>query len=547
MRIKKHSVPVCALVAFFAWGCAGGGGTLDPDGDAVQPDIAVGDTAGDVVGTSDLVADSVHDAVADSGLPDIAQDYVEGDIDLDVAMDVALDLAIPDFGEAGFVPDDDCPVECPDGTGCSDGRCVAGTLVLRQDGSGGVSGVFLTPDGVSVGFISVTDGRGLARARFDLSAFDAIELGVTVTAVVPGEPGGLQVAGISWSDEMGVHLITGDGALNESDLQALGRLAAGPVSKALAQVPMEVGCLPADSVDPLVVQALLTPWQFMAKYVYPDRVSRAISAASKASCIYPALQDSTWTSGSTAIRFSREAPVPHVYGLLPLDAAASAELDLVAVMPAPGNEYGPCGATCRGACGADCNEISCVVTATGYACLKDENTLFNNGMRQETQEISCGTAQGCRDHDDCYDLCNGQLGCGSWPAASCRRDCDIEACWLHGYETCTHWAQGAGPQDSDLLTYIYPEPGSPPYEDQVNCTDPDHMTGTCWFKMQGLCGGNVCTSLDHCASLMKKDCSAQSLGQFFNLKEPYDQFVVNYFSAGANCPDHCTPECVPPE
>ena len=496
----------------------------------IRADVLVGDLAG---------RDAAGDTIADGVVVDVGDGGTGSDVDdvFDDTPDPDASLNIPDFGDVPFVPGDDCPIECPAGTGCRGGRCVGGIIQVNLDNAASITGVFVTPDGVGTGFVAVLDGANAARASFDLSGAGGPLLDVVVSTSSMLDSPVVQSSSISWTDELGSYAISGNGTLDGLQAQALARLGAGPVGHVLAQVPLEIGCLGGIPPDPLLIQALLTPSQFMAKYVYPDRVSRALEAASKVSCTYPALTDSAWTSASTTVRLSRESPVPSVYGLLPFDDVGSVEQELPDAMRAPGSAYGPCGALCRGACGADCDDTACTVTATGYECMKDETTMLNNGMRQEIQEVSCGTAQGCRDHDDCYDLCNGALGCGTWDAAYCRRDCDIEACWKHGYETCTHWAQGAGPQDADLLTYNYPTPGSVPYEDQVNCPDLDHMMGQCWWHMQGMCGDNVCSSLDYCADMMKLDCTPESLAGAFSLTDPYDQFVVNYFSAGSSCPD----------
>jgi hypothetical protein len=122
----------------------------------------------------------------------------------------------------------------------------------------------------------------------------------------------------------------------------------------------------------------------------------------------------------------------------------------------------PGGALCRGACGYDC-PITCqelgdrtifVPTAAGdhYIC------TYRN-------VIECGSHQGCRDHDACYDCC---AAAGHTSILDlCHRACDCACLLAYGASNCVTWALGGGPFDSTMLfsdppTVIGPLPGPPP-------------------------------------------------------------------------------------
>src|SRR5690606_18680651 len=82
------------------------------------------------------------------------------------------------------------------------------------------------------------------------------------------------------------------------------------------------------------------------------------------------------------------------------------------------DEFGPCQATCRGACGADCTTKNCKYESK-ERCEKDEFGN-NTGLSSIIHSYTCGVHPACIAHDDCYDECNQRHGCGSWGAAYCR-------------------------------------------------------------------------------------------------------------------------------
>ena len=76
------------------------------------------------------------------------------------------------------------------------------------------------------------------------------------------------------------------------------------------------------------------------------------------------------------------------------------------------DEFGPCQATCRGACGPDCTTKNCEHN-TEFRCEKDASGN-NTGLVSIIHIYECGVHPACIAHDDCYDICNVKFGCGTW-------------------------------------------------------------------------------------------------------------------------------------
>lgn len=111
----------------------------------------------------------------------------------------------------------------------------------------------------------------------------------------------------------------------------------------------------------------------------------------------------------------------------------------------PVNPGIPSGGQCRGACGADC-PASCRPGTPATACLEWQTADCQWHAKVCTYPVrECGSHQGCRDHDACYDRCApGLLG------AFCRRICDEQAVARWGVNNCTSWWGGGGPYDQWL-------------------------------------------------------------------------------------------------
>jgi len=110
------------------------------------------------------------------------------------------------------------------------------------------------------------------------------------------------------------------------------------------------------------------------------------------------------------------------------------------------NAFGPSknqnASVCRGACGMGCPS----------SCDQEEAFLCAGaGALIRVQTYSCGTHQGCRQHDDCLDRCSQQHGEGY----DCQAECHAEAVEDWGVENTTSWAVGGGPFDGDPIIFEY--------------------------------------------------------------------------------------------
>jgi hypothetical protein len=97
---------------------------------------------------------------------------------------------------------------------------------------------------------------------------------------------------------------------------------------------------------------------------------------------------------------------------------------------------------CRGACGLDCPD-------TCEQVVQFDCTAKGGLLRVQT--YSCGTHQGCREHDDCLDRCVQEHGA----AYDCQTECHAEAVSDWGLERAGAWAAGGGPFDSEPVTFQY--------------------------------------------------------------------------------------------
>jgi hypothetical protein len=101
----------------------------------------------------------------------------------------------------------------------------------------------------------------------------------------------------------------------------------------------------------------------------------------------------------------------------------------------------PGGALCRGACGVDCPP-----TCKWVGTYREEYVLGNTGYLVEfPNAILCGTHEGCRWHDSCFDVAVGQ---GENPlSAPIHSYCNLKALEKYGREKTMDWMQGRGPYD----------------------------------------------------------------------------------------------------
>jgi hypothetical protein len=357
------------------------------------------------------------------------------------------------FSEAGAVQVNPCdPNPCVSfpGTQCKLGRCVAGQLqVTGGSTSGNLTGTYTFHSGqAGVQLTAISGSASGSQATLNL-------VGSTEQIVV-SMPDKDHVQ-MLW----GGQVITGNGALPAPAVAALTQLAPSPLLQASALAALELGCSSQPDANQLAV--LLAPWQLVMKYVQADRIEQVKALASRSSCAYFA--DPTKPTAAPApalMSLSFDDPIPNVFGIFPLDGIGAVELTPGGAFgKLSGSTTGPCGALCRGACGPDCTTVNCTFKGTGLC--QHDNFGKQNGYWQTATVYNCGTHDGCRQHDDCYDLCNDGR-CGTWTAVTCRRGCDADAFRQYPVEG-PSWVGGHGPFDG-RLDFEYPDP---PRYDPVLC------------------------------------------------------------------------------
>lgn len=345
----------------------------------------------------------------------------------------------------------------------------AGSVGLSIDApaaDGSVSGAYRdprAPDSQPVQFIVTTDGV----AGFWLEGAPASE---ALTVIVANDG----TASMTWAGTT----LDGMGALTVKEQAAMmDYFQHSDLLRGLSFIPLDIACQGDDAIDDRQVAALLFPLQMHFKYLIADRQETASYMMERSRCNY-AHREETESAPSSAIQMSPAMPVPVVPGYFPLDEAGAieplpaaeggSEAPSLGPFEPLGNEYGPCQAMCRGACGPDCEPNNCTSTAE-MRCEKDENGK-NTGRLNRILTYECGVHQGCIDHDACYDKCNRTYGCDTWAAAFCRHAqwqgttlvyetgyCDQRAIEEYGVATAGAWSQGYGPQPMRAV-YEYTDP-----------------------------------------------------------------------------------------
>jgi hypothetical protein len=126
--------------------------------------------------------------------------------------------------------------------------------------------------------------------------------------------------------------------------------------------------------------------------------------------------------------------------LNPIAATASAEPGAT-VRNAFGPDVGLGANQCRGACGGGCPS-SCTIEVS-YECAGEIQL-------RRVEAISCGTHEGCREHDDCLDNCL----INNPGSQDCQPQCDAAAMQTYGFEKASPWLLGKGPYDGQI-TFEY--------------------------------------------------------------------------------------------
>jgi hypothetical protein len=165
--------------------------------------------------------------------------------------------------------------------------------------------------------------------------------------------------------------------------------------------------------------------------------------------------------------------------LIPLSAAG---LEAVGFFPVIRDQWGPCQAKCRGACGADCTSNNCKLSAD-YRCEEDEKGN-NTGQISYLHIYDCGLHPACIKHDQCYDDCNQRYGCGTFRAAHCRHGgwndgmnlpenyyCDKHTVHEESFGNVKAWMDGFGPQPIRQV-FVYTDEKFNRQNDLGNCPLP---------------------------------------------------------------------------
>src|SRR5690606_22108986 len=186
------------------------------------------------------------------------------------------------------------------------------------------------------------------------------------------------------------------------------------------------------------------------------------------------------------------------------------------------NEFGPTGSMCRAACGPDCPDT----------CDKRSyNECISPQAYRRVNRYTCGTHQGCRDHDFCLDNCarQGVAQTGlDFLVAECNRECHMLAHAyaidlfgkLRGTQVVDSWRRGHGPYSGRMpWLYTIDKPGG---KEKITycpscavCRD-----GRCFVVDQDRCEPcNTCGDV-HIRSLDGLRFDFQSSGDFILVDSP---------------------------
>ena len=142
-------------------------------------------------------------------------------------------------------------------------------------------------------------------------------------------------------------------------------------------------------------------------------------------------------------------------------AKTGSTVDIAAPGETVRNVFGPdvgFGANqCRGACGGGCPK-SCSI-AISFECM-------GPSQLHRVEAFTCGTHQGCREHDACLDNCLQN----NPESSECQPQCDASAMEVYGFESATSWLLGKGPYDGES-TFEYTRHGATELEPAYRCPD----------------------------------------------------------------------------
>jgi hypothetical protein len=311
-------------------------------------------------------------------------------------------------------------------------------------------------------------------------------------------------ASLRWGEVV----LDGLGALTSEELNALNEVLSGDLNFGLLMVPLDVAC--QGDVDPVQVAALLYPLQLRFKYQEANRPEMAKLLASLSACNYGGEENLSLGSASL-IQMMPSSPVPVVLGYFPFDPEGAVEggitsSGVLASLDEPiwksvikefvppfdisgfgtdpiRDEWGPCEAKCRGACGPDCTTRNCILSVDNR-CEKNQEGE-NDGFWSMVFVYNCGLHPACIEHDACYDDCNQRYGCGSFAAAFCMHSeaiatmpfeyflgtylsCDSKVLVNDGIFAAKDWMQGYG-TFTGRQVFEYTDPQYRNAYDPVSC------------------------------------------------------------------------------
>ena len=251
---------------------------------------------------------------------------------------------------------------------------------------------------------------------------------------------------ISWQGKA----LDGLGVLSKEEQQTLHDLLESDLDHAVAMIPLDIACQPDESIDPAQVAALLYPLQMRFKYQITDRARAASELVALSQCDYDLeVAEEETLQKPSIILMTPSSPVPVVMGYFPFDEVGAIEtptsteggvkmacldsqtwpmassIKTGSILPADPllddepiqNEWGPCEAKCRGACGPDCTFNNCSFSIE-ERCEKNQDG-DNDGFFSLVHVYDCGLHPACVKHDACYDDCNRRHGCDTWAASVC--------------------------------------------------------------------------------------------------------------------------------
>jgi len=308
--------------------------------------------------------------------------------------------------------------------------------------------------------------------------------------------------------------VDGMGVLTREEQVAMDDLFNHSMMKSLAMIPLDIACQEDVKISEEQMAMLVYPLQMLFKYNVAQRSAFAAELASLSECDYGGDQESA-DQEINRILMMPSSPVPVVFGYFPFDpegakeasATTSEDIKLASLdnlfgvigitnpknFTLPGivpvaddiirDEWGPCKAKCRGACGSDCTTSNCKLTVEDR-CEKNQDGE-NDGFKSIVYSYDCGLHPGCIKHDACYDTCNSTYGCDTFAASFCMHgtlivstpieyltesyiSCDSEVVLEDGLFDSLAWMGGGGPQTSRQV-YEYTDPDYGYDYDPVSC------------------------------------------------------------------------------